>query len=117
MDVCVLSRDLMFFSAVEGVAGAMGHRTRQAEDLGSVGTPDVLIADYVSFPVDITALVATADPLRTAIFTPHERVEVFTGARANGIAHVYRRGALATELPRLLAEYAGDQVSAGLPLS
>jgi hypothetical protein len=51
-------------------------------------------------------LAATFDPLRTAIFTPHERVEVFTGARAHGIAHVYRRGALAVELPRILAEYA-----------
>jgi len=31
------------------------------------------------------------------------RVELFTGARANGI-DIHRRGALATELPRLLRE-------------
>lgn len=105
MDICVLSRDLMFFTAAEGVIGAMGHRARQAEELSAIGTPDVLIADYASLPVDIVALATAFEPLRTAIFTPHERVEVFTGARANRIAHVYRRGALATELPRLLAEY------------
>jgi hypothetical protein len=106
MDVCVLSNDLMFYTAVEGVSGAMGHVARQAESLDEVGHPDVLIADFVSASLDITALAATFDPLRTAIFTPHERVEVFTGARAHGIAHVYRRGALAVELPRILAEYA-----------
>jgi hypothetical protein len=105
MDVCVLSRDLMFFSAVEGVAGAMGHRARQVEDIAEVGQPAILIADFVSEPLDVAVLAATCDPLRTAIFTPHERVDVFTAARANGIAHVYRRGALAQELPRLLQEY------------
>lgn len=107
MDVCVLSRDLMFFTAAEGVIGAMGHRVRQAEELSAIGTPDVLVADFASSPVEVGALAGAFDPLRTAIFTPHERVEVFTGARANGIAHVYRRGALATQLPRLLADYAG----------
>lgn len=106
MDVCVLSRDLMFFTAVEGVAGAMGHQARQAETLAAVGGPAILIADFVSTPIDIDALAAAFDPLRTAIFVPHERVEVFTKARACGIANVYRRGALATELPRLLGEYA-----------
>lgn len=105
MDVCVLSRDLMFFTAVEGVTGAMGHDVRQVEELGTIGAPDVLIADFASCPVEIPALAAICDPLRTAIFTPHERVEVFTGARAHGIAHVYRRGALAQELPRLLEDY------------
>jgi hypothetical protein len=106
MDVCVLSRDLMFFTAVEGVAGAMGHRARQAETLADVGAPDVLIADFAFDGFDVGAVAAAGDPLRTAIFAPHGKVEVFTGAHANGIAHVYRRGALATELPRLLAEYA-----------
>lgn len=106
MDVCVLSNDLIFFSGVEGVAGAMGHKARQVDSLADIGTPDVLIADFVSAAVEVTALVDAFEPLRTAIFTPHERVEVFSAARANGIAHVYRRGALAIELPRLLAEYA-----------
>ena len=106
MDVCVLSRDLMFFTAVEGVAGATGHRARQAETLAEIGAPDVLIADFAFDRFDVGEVAAAADPLRTAIFAPHGKVEVFTGARANGIAHVYRRGALATELPRLLAEYA-----------
>lgn len=106
MDVCVLSRDLMFFTAVEGVAGAMGHTARQAETLDSIGAPALLIADFVSTAVDIAELARQFDPLRTVIFAPHERVEVFTGARAHGIAGVFRRGALPTELPRLLAEYA-----------
>jgi hypothetical protein len=96
----------MFYTAVEGVAVAMGHRVRQAESLAEIGGPDLLVADFASLCVDIAALVAVFDPVRTAIFTPHERVEVFTGARANGIAHVYRRGALAAELPKLLTEYA-----------
>jgi len=106
VDVCVLSKDLIFFSAVEGVAGAMGHVARQAESLDAVGKPDVLIADFVSVAIDVPGLLDVSDPLRTAIFTPHERVEVFSAARANGVAHVYRRGALAVELPRILSEYA-----------
>ena len=105
MDVCVLSRDLIFFSAVAGVAGAMGHHARQIGALEEIGTASVLIGDFVSAAFDVAALAAVFDPLRTAIFTPHERVEVFRAARANGVAHVYRRGALAVELPRILAEY------------
>ncbi len=106
VDVCVLSRDLMFFTAVEGVAGALGHRPRHAESLGDIQSPDLLIVDFGSASFDVAALAAAFDPLRTAIFTPHVRTDVFTAARAHGIAHVYRRGALATELPRLMAEYA-----------
>lgn len=106
MDVCVFSRDLMFFTAVEGVAGAMGYKARQVEDLDAIGQPDVLIADFVSSAVDIASLAGACDPLRIAIFAPHEHVEVFRGARANGIAHVFRRGALPVELPKILAEYA-----------
>jgi len=105
MDVCVLSRDLMFFTAVEGVAGAMGHQARQAEELESIGQPDLLIADFISSAVDIPSLAAAFDPLRTTIFAPHEHVDVFKGARANGIANVFRRGALPVELPKLIAEY------------
>ncbi|MGH2633962.1 MAG: hypothetical protein ACRDG3_11175 [Tepidiformaceae bacterium] len=106
MDVCVLSNDLIFFSGVEGVAGAMGHKARQVGSIEEIGAPDLLIADFVSLAVDVKTLAGAFDPLRTAIFTPHERVEVFAAARGNGVAHVYRRGALAVELPRILAEYA-----------
>ncbi len=95
----------MFFTAVEGIAGAMGHRARQAESLGEVGQPALLIADFASMTTDIAGLAAAFDPLRTIVFAPHVQVEAFTGARAHGIAGVFRRGALATELPRLLAEY------------
>jgi hypothetical protein len=105
VDVCVLTRDLIFFSAVEGLAGATGHSARQAEALDEVGTPAVLIVDMSSIGSTVSEVAAVYDPLRTAIFTPHERVHVFTAARANGVAHVHRRGALAVELPRILAEY------------
>lgn len=106
MDVCVLSKDLMFFSAVEGVAGAMCHRARQVEAIEEVGEPGLLIVDLGSIDAEPLAIAEAFDPMRTAVFAPHVKVEAFTGARAAGIAHVYRRGALATELPRLLAEYA-----------
>ncbi len=105
MEVCVLSLDLMFFTAVEGVARAMGHRVKQAESLVEIGSPDLLVVDFTSTRVGIAALAASADPARTAVFAPHEHVETFADARAHGIAHVYRRGALATELTRLLTEY------------
>jgi hypothetical protein len=105
MDVCVLSTDLMFFSAVEGVAGAMGHRARQVESVGEIGQPDLLIADLAHGEFDLTAIAHAFDPARTAVFAPHVDVEAFVGARASGFAHVYRRGALATELPRLLSDY------------
>ena len=107
MNLCVLSRDLMFYTAVEGVAGAMGHRARLLEQLTEIGAPDLLVADFGSVTTDMAELAASADPMRIVIFTPHVRVEVFSAARASGIANVYRRGALATELPRLLSEYAG----------
>ena len=106
MDVCVLSGDLMFFTAVEGVAVAMGHTARQVETLDAIGRPDVLFVDMSTIRTSIDAIAAAFEPLRTAIFTPHERVDVFTAARANGIAHVHRRGALASEVPRIIAEYA-----------
>jgi hypothetical protein len=95
----------MFYTAVEGVAGAMGHTVRQAEELDAIGHPGLLIADFVSSAVEIPMLAAAFDPLRTAVFAPHEHVNVFRGARENGIAHVYRRGALPVELPKLLNEY------------
>jgi hypothetical protein len=106
MDVCVLTGDLMFFTAVEGVAGAMGHVARQVETLDGIGQPDVLFVDMSTARMGVSAIAAAFEPLRTAIFTPHERVDVFTAARAHGIAHVHRRGALASELPRIIAEYA-----------
>ena len=106
MDVCVLTGDLIFFSAVEGVAGAMGHKARQAETPAEIGSPAVLIADMSLIRSTVGDIAGTFDPVRTAIFTPHERVDVFSDARALGIAHVHRRGALAVELPRILSEYA-----------
>ncbi|MCZ2111723.1 MAG: hypothetical protein LC118_19545 [Dehalococcoidia bacterium] len=106
MDVCVLSNDLMFYSAVEGVAGAMGHSARQVEAIDEIGTPALLIVDLGSAELDVAAIATVFDPMRTAVFAPHVKVEAFTGSRAAGIAHVHRRGALAAELPRLLAEYA-----------
>jgi len=106
MDVCVLSKDLMFYSAVEGVAGAMGHRARQVESIDAIAEAALLIVDLGSLEAEPAEIATAFDPLRTAVFAPHVKVEAFTGSRAAGIAHVYRRGALATELPRLLAEYA-----------
>lgn len=106
MDVCVLSKDLMFFSAVEGVAGAMGHPARQVESIDAIGEPGLLIVDLGSLDAEPGDVALAFDPMRTAVFAPHVKVGAFTGSRAAGIAHVYRRGALATELPRLLAEYA-----------
>ena len=99
MDVCVLTNDLIFYSGVEGVAGAMGHSARQAEALSDVAGADLLIVDTSTARVSLEDVATAFEPLRTAIFTPHERVDVFAAARANGVAHVYRRGALAVELP------------------
>lgn len=105
MDVAVLTSDLVFFSAVEGVAGAMGHRAHQFEAIGDVpGAYPLVIADLGSLDVTPEAL-RTLDPLRVVAFAPHVRADLFTGARAHGI-DIYRRGALATELPRVLSERA-----------
>jgi hypothetical protein len=103
MDVCVLSRDLMFFTAAEGIVVASGHTIRQAEDVENIGEPDLLVADFVSFAQPIAELAARVDPDRSVIFTPHERADVFRDGRAQGF-EVHRRGALANELPRILAE-------------
>src|SRR5689334_9557170 len=102
MDIAVLSGDLMFFSAVEGVAGAMGHRARQVESVSEIGAPAMLVVDARAEQFDVASVAAAFDPLRTALFAPHEHVAVFAAARASGIAHVHRRGALASELPRLI---------------
>lgn len=107
MNVCVLTRDLMFFGAVEGVAGAMGHRATQATALEEVQPHDLLIADMASVSLPVTQMTSSHDPLRTAAFIPHVDVDRFAEARSGGLAHVYRRGSLAVELPRFLAECAG----------
>lgn len=105
MDVCVLTANLLFYSAVEGVAGAMGHKARQAESVEAVGKPDLLIADG-SMGVDVPDLASRADPLRIAYFAQGHDPAMMSAARATGIAHVYRRGALAEELPGIISEYA-----------
>ncbi len=105
MDVCVLTKNMLFYSAVEGVAGAMGHKARQAEALEEVGKPDLLIADG-SMGLDVPELAAIAEPMRIAYFALGHDAEMMSTARANGIPHVYRRGALAEQLPRIIAEYA-----------
>jgi hypothetical protein len=107
VDVCVMTGDLIFFSAVEGVAGAMGHRARQVTAPDAIGTPGLVVLDFASLPVEFAALRPVVDPLRAAAFIPHVDVAAFATARASGLAHVHRRAALATELPRILAEYAG----------
>lgn len=104
----MVTGDLIFFSAVEGLAGAMGHRARQAADVDSIGAPGLTVVDYASLPMPASTLDTIIDPMRTAAFIPHVDAGAFAGARAVGIAHVHRRGALATELPRILALYAAD---------
>lgn len=98
VDVCVLTQDPIFFSAVEGIVGAMGHRARRVEAAGDIRLPDLLIVDYSS--IEASAANA-ADPLRTAVFAPPA---FLSGARATGAAHVHLRTTLAVELPRILAQ-------------
>lgn len=106
--MCVVTGDLIFFSAVEGLAGAMGHKARQAADAAAIGSPGVVVLDYASLPVDAASLDGALDPLRAVAFIPHVNIEAFAAARASGIAHVHRRGALAGALPNILALYASD---------
>jgi hypothetical protein len=104
VDVCVLTADNIFFSAVEGIAGAMGHLARRVEAAGDVGSPDLLVIDHATappLPIWESAGVR-ADPLRTAVFAPPA---LLANARATGAAHVHLRTTLAVELPRILAQY------------
>ncbi len=104
----MVTGDLIFFSAVDGLAGAMGHRARQAADAENIGAPELTVIDYASLPVAASDLEGVIDPMRTAAFIPHVDTAAFAAARSSGFAHVHRRGALATELPRILALYAAD---------
>jgi hypothetical protein len=106
MDICVVTADKVFFSAVHGVAGAMGHSARLTDKLADVGPADLVVGDFRSEVFDFECMLAAADPLRTAIFVPQEDQDAMNRARAHGFAHVLRRGSLAQELPRLLSEYA-----------
>ncbi|MCC7366472.1 MAG: hypothetical protein IT303_19095 [Dehalococcoidia bacterium] len=107
MRIAVLTRDLMFFTAAEGIAGATGHEAVQVEDAANAAGFDLFVVDLApSTGIDLLA-VAMLDPLRTAAFIPHVQVERLTGARAAGLAEVHRRGALAQELPRIIAQHAG----------
>lgn len=106
--MCVVTGDLIFFSAVEGLAGAMGHKARQVTGAAAIGSLDVVVLDYASLPVEAAALNGAFDPLRAVAFIPHVNTDAFAAARAGGIAHVHRRGALAVELPNILALYASD---------
>jgi hypothetical protein len=108
VDVSVVTGDLIFFSAVEGIVGAMGHSARQAAGLTATDAADLVVLDFASMPGDAAEIMAGIDPLRAAAFIPHVDVTAFAAARASGIAHVHRRGALAVELPRILSLYAGQ---------
>ena len=104
----MVTGDLIFFSAVEGLAGAMGHQARQASDAGSIGAPELAVIDYASLPLAAADIDGVIDPMRTVAFIPHVDTAAFAAARSSGVAHVHRRGALATELPRIIALYAAD---------
>ncbi len=106
----MLSRDLMFFTAVEGLARRMGHSARQVESLSETVGAELLVADFVSAPQEVAALARGRAPSSVAIFTPHERMDVFREARALGIA-VYRRGALLEELPHILERHSVGSAS------
>ena len=54
---------------------------------------------------DCAASVRLAAAREGSTAPPYVQVETFNAARGSGFAHVYRRGALANELPRLLADY------------
>ena len=103
----MVTGDAIFFSAVQGVTGAMGHAVRQATGADQLGEAQLVILDFANLPLPVGALPTSFDPLRAAAFIPQADAAAFNTARAYGIAHVHRRGALATELPRIVAEYAG----------
>lgn len=104
MDVAVLTGDLIFFSAVEGVSGAMGHKARQVATPEETVGAGLVIVDLGSLDLDEAAL-GTLDTMRSYAFAPHVRTELFARGRSAGL-QVFRRGALAEELPQLISQHA-----------
>lgn len=101
MRIVVLTAEPLFRSAVEGVAGAMGHTVRVVATASEVSDEPLVIVDLATDvePADLAAL----DPLRTAAFAPQSQPATASAARAAGL-EVFARRALATELPRLIAQ-------------
>lgn len=103
MQIAVLTADPLFRSAVEGVAGAMGHTVRVIAAPSEAGDAPLVIVDLTAGTG--AADLGACDPLRTAAFWPQSNPAVQSAAQAAGI-ETFRRGGLVTELPRLIAQRA-----------
>lgn len=92
MEVVIVSSDALFITAVEGLAGAMGHTTRSEASAGGPVPGGLFVVDG-AVPGFERVLEAAGEALMR------------TAARGTGAARFYPRRALAQELPRLLREY------------
>lgn len=104
MEIVVVSTDSLFVSAVQGLAGAMGHHATASAEAGAAATGALLILDFGSVDPD-SASFDGCDPLRTVAFVPASQPGRMATAQSLGIAGVFARGALPVELPRLLATF------------
>lgn len=97
----MLTRDPRFRSAVEALAGALGHTVRTVAALTAAGDAPLVVVDLASGAdaVDLAGL----DPLRAALFVPRSQPATDAAARAAAL-RTFPRGALVTELPQLIAE-------------
>jgi len=106
MQIVVVSADRLFITAVQGLAGAMGHTVRVSALLADVPAYDLLIVDGA---LEGALLGVGGEPptaMRTAIFAPEI---LLAAAHATGVAHIHLRSSLAHHLPRLLSEYASAE--------
>lgn len=104
MEVVVVSSDLQFVSAVQALAGAMGHNVRTTRGVAGDLAGELVVLDFGT--LENTDGLDRCEVLRTVAFVPLSRPERMVAAQALGIRGVFARGALAVELPRLLGELA-----------
>lgn len=105
MRVLVITTDPAFFTVAHGLAGAMGYVATRVTALGTMPAPapdDLVVLDFGRLP---PGELPPTDLLRTVVFVGAAD-EPMARARAASFGAVYARASLATELPRLIADFA-----------
>ena len=105
----VVTGDLFLLSRIAGLAERSGCRAVPVRNLDEANAraADRVLIDLAAPGIDVSSLAVTLGPdlvARSAAYAPHVRVDLLKAARSAGLAAVFTRSQLDSELPRWLAE-------------
>jgi len=102
MRLLIVTADPAFFTVARGIAGAMGHNAIRAHDGDAANPADLLLIDAARPPGELPQV---TDPMRTVVCVGGED-EAAQRAAAGRLGTLVARRDLASELPRLIADFA-----------